>query len=115
MHMRGWSFRAWTDDPMAMMQLGGDVYDQPAPAGWEEPHLQSYPYDPPIVLHAGSKLMISCTYHNTTDKTFTFGQSAANAEMCLLHGMYWSRLDAVTERCTNGTSMSTKVIFFSGE
>ena len=104
MHGRGYSFRAWTDDPMAMQQLGGDVYDQPGPDGWEEPHVQNYPFDPPITLHAGSKLMFACTFHNTTSQTFRFGQSAAKNEMCLLHGMYWPRLDTATERCSNGTS-----------
>src|SRR5262249_26338566 len=104
MHSRGYSFKATTDDPVAQQQLGGDVYDQPGPAGWEEPHVQSYPYDPPVTLHAGSKLTIACTYRNTTSRTFTFGQSAETAEMCLLHGMYWPRLDGATERCANGVS-----------
>ena len=106
MHARGYSFRAWTDDAVATQQLGGDVYDQPGPAGWAEPHVQTYPWDPPVTLHAGSKLTFSCTFHNTTAQTFVFGQSAATGEMCLLHGMYWPRLDAATERCTNGTSTS---------
>lgn len=114
MHARGWSFKASTDDPMAMAQLNGDVYDQPGPDGWAEPHVQTYPSDPPIVLHAGSKLTISCTYHNTTDQTFRFGQSAETSEMCLLHGMYYPRLDGATERCTNGTSTSGKSMPLSG-
>jgi hypothetical protein len=104
MHARGYSFRAWTDDQVATQQLGGDVYDQPGPDGWQEPHVQTYPYDPPVTIHAGSKLMFSCTFHNTTSQTFSFGQSAATAEMCLLHGMYWPRLDSATEQCLNGTS-----------
>jgi len=105
MHARGYSFQATTDDAAAMQQLGSSVvYDQPGPDGWSEPHLQSYPYDPPITLHAGSKLTIACTYHNTTSRSFVFGQSAATGEMCLLHGMYWPRLDGATERCTNGVS-----------
>jgi hypothetical protein len=33
MHARGYAFRAWTDDPVTTMQLGGDVYEQPGPAG----------------------------------------------------------------------------------
>ena len=114
MHSRGYSFKAWTDDAAATMQLGGDVYDQPGPAGWEEPHIQNYPADPPVVLHAGSKLMISCTYRNTSAKTFTFGLSAETAEMCLLHGMYWPRLDGATEQCSNGTSMSGKAVPVEG-
>jgi hypothetical protein len=114
MHARGYAFRAWTDDPVATMQLGGDVYDQPGPDGWEEPHVQAYPADPPITLHAGSKLMISCTYHNATTRTFTFGSSAETAEMCLLHGMYWPRLDSATERCTNGVTMAGKPVAISG-
>lgn len=115
MHGRGWSFRAWTDDGMATTQLGGgDVYDQPGPDGWAEPHLQTYPADPPIMLHAGSKLTISCTYHNTTERTFTFGQSAETSEMCLLHGMYYPRVDQATERCQNGVSMSGKATPLTG-
>jgi hypothetical protein len=104
MHSRGYSFKATTDDAAAMAQLGGDVYDQPGPEGWAEPHVQTYPWDPPVTLHAGSKLTISCTYRNTTTRTFTFGQSAETAEMCLLHGMYWPRLDSATEQCSHGTS-----------
>jgi hypothetical protein len=114
MHGRGYSFRAWTDDAAATAQLGGDVYVQPGPNAWEEPHIQNYPVDPPVILHAGSKLMISCTYQNTTDRTFTFGLSAETAEMCLLHGMYWPRLDGATERCSNGTSMSGKSMSLAG-
>jgi hypothetical protein len=105
MHARGYSFQATTDDAVAMQQLGGAVvYNQPGPDGWAEPHVQTYPYAPPTTLHAGSKLTIACTYHNATSRTFVFGQSAETAEMCLLHGMYWPRSDAATERCTNGTS-----------
>ncbi len=108
MHARGYSFRAYTDDPVATQQLGGDVYDQPGPDGWSEPHVQTYPVNPPVILHAGSKLTIACTYRNTEARTFTFGQSAATAEMCLLHGMYWPRLDSATEGCTNGVATTGK-------
>ena len=114
MHSRGYAFRAWTDDADATQKVGGaDIYDQPGPDGWAEPHVQTYPEDPPVTLHAGSNLMIQCTYRNTTTQTFTFGQSAATAEMCLLHGMYWPRLkdangsvDSNAERCTSGMSSS---------
>jgi hypothetical protein len=106
MHARGYSFRAWTDDAEATKRLGGDIYTQPGPDAWEEPHVQNYPADPPIVLHAGSNLMISCTYRNESTNTYKFGLSADTAEMCLLHGMYWPRLDGATERCSNGTSVS---------
>jgi hypothetical protein len=114
MHARGDSFRAWTDDPVATMALGGDIYDQPGPGGWEEPHVQAYPSDPPVTLHAGSKLMFACTYRNTTTRTFTYGSSAETAEMCLLHGMYWPRADAATERCTSGMSVAGKPAPISG-
>jgi hypothetical protein len=107
MHSRGYSFRAWTDDAVATQQVGGaDVYDQPGPDGWSEPHIQTYPYDPPVTLHAGSNLSFSCTYYNTTSNTFVFGNSAATNEMCILHGMYWPRADQNTEGCLKGTSMS---------
>ena len=77
----------------------------PVPTVGRSRTVQNYPYDPPVTLHAGSHLMFSCTYHNMTSQTFVFGQSAATAEMCLLHGMYWPRMDMSTERCTNGTTM----------
>ena len=93
------------DDADATQRVGGgDLYDQPGPDGWSEPHAQNYPSDPPVTLHGGSNLSFSCTYHNTTAQTFVFGQSAATNEMCILHGMYWPRLDRNTEQCTNGTS-----------
>jgi hypothetical protein len=109
MHSRGYEFKAWTDDSAATQRVGGNLYEQPGPDGWAEPHVQTYPVDPPVTLHAGSNLSFSCNYHNTTPQTFGFGQSAATAEMCLLHGMYWPRLDGKTEQCLSGTSGMTSV------
>jgi hypothetical protein len=56
------------------------------------------------MLHAGTHITYSCDYDNPRDTTLVFGNSAEKNEMCLLHGMYWPRLDGATERCTNGTS-----------
>ena len=104
MHSRGYSFSAWTDDAVTERKIeGGDLYYQPGPDGWSEPHVQNYPSDPPITLHAGSNLMFSCHYRNTTAQTFVFGSSAVNNEMCILHGMYWPRADRDTEQCLSGT------------
>jgi hypothetical protein len=39
-----------------------------------------------------------------TPQTIVQGQSAATNEMCILHGMYWPRLDSATELCLSGQS-----------
>ena len=36
--------------------------------------------------------------------TVVAGQSASTNEMCILHGMYWPRIDPATEECFSGSS-----------
>ncbi|HLK37347.1 MAG TPA: hypothetical protein VKU41_11385 [Polyangiaceae bacterium] len=100
MHSRGISFEATTNDPVASAEAG-DLYETTT---WSEPTPRAFPYDPPVTLHAGSAITYSCTYRNTMSQTFVAGQSAATNEMCILHGMYWPRLDSATELCLAGTS-----------
>ena len=100
MHSRGVRFTATSDDPAAV-QRAGDLYDSTT---WSEPSPRTFPDDPPVTLHANSSVTYSCTYRNTTSASFVAGQSAATNEMCILHGMYWPRLDSADEMCTGGTS-----------
>jgi hypothetical protein len=100
MHSRGIDFVATTDDPTAAVRAG-ELYST---TSWSEPQPRSFPYDPPVTLHAGTSITYSCTYHNPTSSTFVQGQSAATNEMCILHGMYWPRQDALTELCFSGAS-----------
>lgn len=100
MHARGIKFTATSTDPTATARLG-DLYDSTT---WSEPTPRTFPYDPPATLHAKSSITYSCAYRNTTSISFEAGQSAATNEMCILHGMYWPRLDSMTELCWGGTS-----------
>lgn len=106
MHSRGIRFTATSDDVEAARRLG-DLYDSTT---WSEPSARTFPDDPPVTLHAGSSVTYSCTYRNTTAQTFVAGQSAAKNEMCILHGMYWPRLDSPTELCAFGSSSMSEPI-----
>lgn len=101
MHSRGIAFKATTSDPVAAAQAG-DLYDTTT---WSEPEPRVFPDAPPVMLHAGSTITYSCTYDNTTAQTFVFGQSAATNEMCILHGMYWPRMDSNAELCLFGSAV----------
>jgi hypothetical protein len=101
MHSRGVGFVATTDDPAASARIGA-LFET---TSWSEPTPRAFPYAPPVTLHAGSTITYSCTYENPSDQEFVQGQSAATNEMCILHGMYWPRQDALTELCLSGTSV----------
>jgi hypothetical protein len=103
MHSRGIHFEATTDDTAAAAALG-TLYTND---DWSEPQPRDYPFDPPVVLHANSHITFSCDFQNDTDQTFTFGQSAATNEMCILHGMYWPRMATSGEQCLGGKSTRT--------
>jgi len=98
MHARGVKFVAETDDPEAAKVLG-TLYEEKE---WAEPRPRVYPSDPPVVLHAGTRIRFACDFQNDTDKTFRFGQSAEANEMCILHGMYWPRMPRAAEQCLGG-------------
>jgi len=98
MHARGTKFVAETDDMDAAKALG-TLYEE---ADWAEPRPRVYPSDPPVVLHAGSRIKFGCDFQNDTDKPFRFGQSAETGEMCILHGMYWPRMPRAAEQCMGG-------------
>lgn len=103
MHSRGVGFVATTNDAAAAQRMG-DLYDS---EGWAEPVPRSFPYAPPVTIHAGSNITYTCTYDNPTTNTFTQGPSAATNEMCILHGMYWPRMDSSTEMCLTGTAVDS--------
>jgi hypothetical protein len=104
MHSRGIHFEATTDDAAAAASLG-TLYSND---DWSEPQPRDYPYAPPVVLHANSHITFSCDFQNDTDQTFTFGQSAATNEMCILHGMYWPRMtSSMGEQCFGGKTTRT--------
>ncbi|HEX4337635.1 MAG TPA: hypothetical protein VH062_17095 [Polyangiaceae bacterium] len=100
MHKQGINFVATTDDAAAAASLG-TLY---AETEWDEPHPRTYPYDPPVMLHANSHITFSCDYANPNSYTLTFGQSAETNEMCILHGMYWPRMSSSGEQCSGGTT-----------
>lgn len=97
MHSRGIGFVATTDDPT----VAGDLYSTTT---WSEPQARVFPDTPAIVVHAGSTVTYSCTYQNATANSFVQGPSARTNEMCILHGMYWPRMDSASELCLSGTS-----------
>ncbi len=100
MHWRGVDFVASSDDP-ATQDAEPALYTT---TQWDEPPARQFPFDPPVTLHAGSSLTYSCTYVNESDQTVVAGQSASTNEMCILHGMYWPRIDPATEECFSGSS-----------
>lgn len=101
MHHWGTHFIATTDDAEAAATLG-TLYDQ---TDWDEPQPREYPNDPPVTIHAGNHITFSCDYMNDQTTTITFGASAETNEMCLLHGMYWPRMqNAGAEQCRGGTT-----------
>lgn len=54
---------------------------------WDNAPLQAYA--PAVTLPAGTVIKWSCTINNTTNQTLTFGESAANNEMCIFDGQYY--------------------------
>lgn len=96
MHKRGVHFVATTDDP----SVEGPLYETD---DWSEPQPRIFPIDPPTTIHAGSHITFACDFDNPTTSAFAFGPSADTNEMCILHGMYWPRVDPVTEFCLAGT------------
>jgi hypothetical protein len=97
MHKQGVRFVVTTDDAA----IKGTLYETDV---WSEPQPHVFSNDPPTTVHAGSHITVSCDYDNPTDRTLLYGPSAATNEMCILHGMYWPRVDPVTEFCLRGTS-----------
>lgn len=95
MHARGVKFVAETDDEEAKKALG-TLYEE---TDWAHPRSRTYPSDPPVVLHAGSKIKFGCDYKNDSDRRYRFGLSAETNEMCILHGMYWPRMPRAAEQC----------------
>jgi hypothetical protein len=78
MHKRGVRFQATTDK-------GDMLYDG---TDWEEPKPKSF--DPPLHLMPGTKITWACTYNNDTGQTLSFGESAANNEMCIFPGEFYN-------------------------
>jgi hypothetical protein len=103
MHSRGIAFNVFTDDERTNGPFGV-LYQS---KDWSEPKPREYPARPPFTVHAGSKIIYECTFENHTDGTINAGLSAATDEMCILHGMYWPRVDPKIETCLMGKSKSS--------
>jgi hypothetical protein len=56
------------------------------PYDWEEPPVASF--EPPLTFKSGHGFAYRCMWHNTTDKSVGFGESAEK-EMCFFWGYYW--------------------------
>ncbi len=50
-------------------------------------------YSPPRTVPAGQTLSYNCEYLNNTSQTLTFGEKAANNEMCVLIAQYYRTAD----------------------
>lgn len=87
MHQRGVRFQATTDDGRVIYQA--EDWAEPAPATFE----------PPFFIEAGSSINWTCDYENPTDKTFTFGQSAQDNEMCIFTGVFFPAPDGYGISC----------------
>jgi hypothetical protein len=69
MHKHGVGFQAMTGTTM--------LYST---ASWSEPTPRMF--DPAMVLNQGDQVTWSCTFHNDTSSTISFGLSADTNEMC---------------------------------
>ena len=98
MHKQGVRFVATTDDP----GVDGVLYESD---DWSEPKAREFGNDPPTIVHAGQHITFSCDFDNPTSSALVYGPSAETNEMCILHGMYWPRVDTLTEECILGSSM----------
>ena len=78
MHERGIRFVASTN-------TGQMLYDG---TDWNEPKEQKF--DPPLLLKSGTIITWACTYNNMTGRTLTFGDSAANNEMCIFPAEFYN-------------------------
>jgi hypothetical protein len=58
---------------------------------WDEPPTLNFA--PPLSLVPGDVIEYSCTYNNETAGTLTYGESAANNEMCNLFGVFFPAAD----------------------
>lgn len=96
MHSRAVHFVATTDDGALS---GAPLYETDE---WSEPQPRIFDGDSPTTVHIGSHITFSCDYDNPTNSTFVYGPSAQANEMCILHGMYWPRVDSLTEFCFGG-------------
>jgi hypothetical protein len=95
MHKQGTHFIATTDDPA----VAGPLYESNE---WAEPQAREFGNDPPTIVHAGRHITFSCDFDNPTSAVLRYGPSAQTNEMCILHGMYWPRVDGLTEECVLG-------------
>ena len=78
MHMRGVKFVAATNTGMQLANV--TTWDEPPPIA----------YNPYVMMNPGDSITWTCTYDNPTSKTFTFGESASDNEMCIYLARYFS-------------------------
>jgi len=94
MHMRGVR-------EQAKASTGAELADVDT---WDEP--PGIAYDPFVMLNPGDTITWTCTYNNSTTKTFTFGESASDNEMCIYLARYYSsNKDDTQLMCSAATTM----------
>jgi hypothetical protein len=54
---------------------------------WDEPKASAF--NPAMDIAQGGSISWTCTWNNTTGTTLSFGESAANNEMCIFSGVYY--------------------------
>jgi hypothetical protein len=59
---------------------------------WDDPAPAIYP-DPGLTVHKGDPIGWTCSYNNSTNTTFTFGNSAETNEMCIFAAGYYPSTD----------------------
>ncbi len=62
---------------------------------WSEPNGAIFPL-PGVALKKGDPIQFTCTYNNTSNNTYTFGNSAENNEMCIFPAIYYPSSDGGT-------------------
>ena len=81
MHMRGIAFDTTLKGANI---LHTNTWDDPAPAIYAAPGM---------AVQKGDQINWTCSYNNTDTKTYTFGNSAKNNEMCIFAAGYYPSID----------------------
>ena len=72
---------------------------------WSEP--KTLFLNPTVQIPAGGGFNFTCDWNNTTDQTVTFGESAADREMCFFWAYYypshWAKVSFHTDKAPAGT------------
>jgi hypothetical protein len=82
MHRHGAHFTATLSDGTMLYET--NVWDEPVPRV----------FDPPLPISGGAQITWSCDFENDAGFILTFGESAANNEMCIYSAIFYDEVGA---------------------